>query len=169
MSTWDAFRKGVAPNSALAEATRVDQDIIYLNSLYQVNIRYRGDRPPFGEVIELSIKRRDKAPLSDWRDIQRIKTELVGAEAEMVQLFPAESRHVDTSNQYFFFAFPQYRFPFGFNDRFLSEDETMGNTQRPFAPEHRELHQDIGARDQEVHELVKAVRSLEASRRITQK
>jgi hypothetical protein len=35
----------------------------------------------------------------DWRDLQRIKNQLVGPECEAVELYPAESRKVDTANQ----------------------------------------------------------------------
>src|SRR4029450_2216455 len=45
----------------------------------------------------LPTKPIDKEPIMDWRDLQAIKSQLCGAEAEAMQLFPAESRLVDTS------------------------------------------------------------------------
>lgn len=59
-----------------------------------------------GEAIwHLSIKRHDKEPMQDWRVMQRIKTEIAGAETEAFELYPAESRVVDTANQYHLYAF----------------------------------------------------------------
>lgn len=48
----------------------------WVNSLYQVNVR----RGP--EITWLSIKRRDKQPIHDWRDLQDIKNQLVGPVAK---------------------------------------------------------------------------------------
>ncbi len=99
---WTPFKPGDVDdlNRRLAEHGQAPEDAVYLNSIYQVNVR-RVDAPgwPCG-VIHLSIKTRDKRPLHDWRDLQRIKNEIVGPEHEAVELYPAESRLVDTSNQY---------------------------------------------------------------------
>ncbi len=91
-------------------------------------------------LIHLSIRRDDRAPVMDWRDLQWIKNQLFGEEREMVQLFPAESRLVDTSNQYHFWVGPiDFKFPFGFEERLVSESVRLsvdGNNysvQRPFA------------------------------------
>jgi len=51
-------------------------------------------------MLHLSIKRLDKHPVRDWRHFQRIKNELIGEENEAVELYPAQSRLVDTTNQY---------------------------------------------------------------------
>jgi hypothetical protein len=84
-------------------------------------------------MVHLSIKRRDKLPIHDWRDIQRIKNELVGPEIEGMELYPAESRLVDTANQYHIWCFPNATFPFGFHEgRLVTEAESDGSKQRPF-------------------------------------
>lgn len=57
--------------------------------------------------------------------------ELVGEEVEAVELYPAESRLVDGSNQFHLWCVIGFRFPFGFEERLVSED-TPGVTQRPF-------------------------------------
>lgn len=133
-------------------------DSIYLNSRYQVNVRKVDCPPPFGQAVELSIKARDRAPVHDWRDIQRIKNEIVGPHVEAVELFPAEGRLVDTSNQYYVFCFPhlqffQRRFPFGFSDRFVSEISFRGSVQRPFSegskPEDLETQEEFLRRTRE--------------------
>jgi hypothetical protein len=86
---------------------------IWLNDLYQVNVRFI---PEMG-MKHLSIKRRNKHPVHDWRHLQRIKNEIVGEECEALEIYPAESRLVDTANQYHLWAFtdPSYRIPCGFN------------------------------------------------------
>jgi len=84
----------------------------------------------------LSIRRNDRGVVSDWRDVQLIKNELAGPECEGVQLFPAESRLVDTANQYYIYCIldPSVRFPFGFEERLVAEGSTGGSVQRPFEP-----------------------------------
>lgn len=115
----------------------------YRNLRYQVLVRCIGKGTPFPgadagvRAFWLSIKRNDKREIHDWRDLQRIKNELVGEEAEAVELYPAESRLVDASNQYHLFAFEGFRFPFGFHDRVVSTPEvsrSVGAEQRPWEP-----------------------------------
>ena len=106
----------------------------YVNSRYQVMVRHftHADMPP---LVWLSIKRLDMAPVGDerFRDFQRIKNELVGAECEGIELYPAESRLADSANQYHLWCFSdQTRFPFGFNDRFVVKEETPGTRQKAF-------------------------------------
>ncbi|OIQ65916.1 hypothetical protein GALL_525200 [mine drainage metagenome] len=51
------------------------------------------------KVWELSILRKDGQPAHDWRDLQAIKTMMVGAEYEAIELYPAESRVIDVANE----------------------------------------------------------------------
>lgn len=122
---------------------------VFLNSIYQVERSIQEAPPPFGFTVYLSIKTRDKQPRHDWRELQRIKNELVGEEVEAVEVYPAESRLVDTSNQYHLYCFPRLdfeerRFPFGYQERLVSEGSTAfvnetgaGSRQRDFRPEFR--------------------------------
>lgn len=104
---------------------------IFLNSRYQVAVRKLGPGPARQTMQHLSIKRLDKAPIRDWRDLQRVKNELVGAEFEAVEIYPAESRKVDTSNQYHLWVFPEgHRLPFGFGERAVIHGEAGGSRQR---------------------------------------
>lgn len=113
-------------------------DAVFMNDVYQVNVRFV-QVPIWGKCIHLSIKRRDREPVTDWRDKQWIKNQIAGPEAEGVELYPAESRLVDTANQYHIFCIPPgCRFPFGFSDRLVSESEMevapgKPAAQRPFA------------------------------------
>jgi len=104
---------------------------VYMNNKYQVAVRAM--ETPSGLMVHLSIKRRDKLPIHDWRDIQRIKNELVGPEAEGMELYPAESRLCDSANQFHCWVFPEAVFPFGFHEgRLVTEAESGGSKQRPF-------------------------------------
>lgn len=49
--------------------------------------------------VHLAIRRKDLQPAHDWRDLQAIKTALVGPEYEALELYPAESRVMDVANE----------------------------------------------------------------------
>jgi hypothetical protein len=96
------------------------------------------------EVVHLSIRRNDRKPIRDWRDMQRIKNELVGPECEGVEVYPAERRLVDTANKYHLWvcADDHYQLPFGFANRLvLSPDQAIGVSpgcvQSKLTAEHR--------------------------------
>lgn len=55
-------------------------------------------------MAHISLHRRDRAPCNDWRELQQIKSDVLGEDAEAVQLYPAEDRVVDTSNEYHLWA-----------------------------------------------------------------
>lgn len=84
-------------------------DRAFRNDTYEVQMRL--DRP----LIHLAIRRHDDGAITKWRDFQQIKNELIGPEHEAVELFPAESRLIDTSNQYHLWVFADRanRFPLG--------------------------------------------------------
>lgn len=95
-----------------------DDEEMWKNNRYTVSATRRED----GSVAYLSIRRNDRRAIRDWRDFQRIKTEIAGADVEAVELFPAEGRLMDTANQYWLWCFPPgTRLPFGFDiDRTVS-------------------------------------------------
>ena len=107
---------------------------VWKNHLYQVHvIRHEGGPDDCG-IIQLSIKRLDRTPQRDWRDFQRIKNQLVGPEYEAVELYPAESRLVDTANQYHLWLVnsPTFRWPIGYESgRVTSNESAGGAVQRP--------------------------------------
>lgn len=90
---------------------------IYENDTYHVEMNFA---PPY---VHLDIRRKDEGNCKNWRELQQIKNELVGPEHEAVELFPAESRLVDTANQYHLWVHvsADYRFPFGFDNRCVLE------------------------------------------------
>jgi hypothetical protein len=77
----------------------------YVNNLYQVQVAPCG---PDNLMTHICIRRRDgAAALRDWRHFQQIKNEICGPEREGFELYPAESRKVDTSNKYHIFVLPE--------------------------------------------------------------
>lgn len=79
---------------------------VWQNSRYMVLVATRNDTSVQWAGVEgthdahLSFRRRDRRPEPfTWRDIQRIKSELCGSEAEAIECFPAEARLIDGSNQ----------------------------------------------------------------------
>ena len=138
-----AWMKGTGCDWATAmDAVRVSFDkdsrgACWLNSTYQVLVADIETPFLFPPMVWLSIKRIDKEPIHDWRDLQAIKNQLVGPECEGVELYPAEARAVDTANQYHLWVFkePGPAFPFGFSEGLrLDRDDTdtSGAKQRPF-------------------------------------
>jgi hypothetical protein len=130
---------GLSADEAAHVVERFSAQQQWLNDTYQVAVMRVGC--PFGaglgDLVHLSIKRRDKAPIHDWRELQAIKNELVGPECEGMELYPAESRLVDTANQYHLRVFvdPATRFPLGFQERLVTGPETaaaIGARQRAF-------------------------------------
>lgn len=123
-------------NEAAMHAADPDYVGTFKNHLYQVLLReypYEKSKP---EMISwLVIRRIDSEPVRDWRHLQRIKNELCGPEREGFEMYPAESRLVDTSNQYHLFVLPLgVPMPFGYATRDVSDQLTDGNRnkQRPF-------------------------------------
>jgi|GEM_PF-1803475 len=110
---------------------------VWLNNLYQAVVYPLNQLEGWEhwpDMVHLCIKRIDKSPIRDWRHVQRIKNDVLGPECEAVELYPKESRLVDTANQYHLWALknPEDRFPFGFNERTVSEGNVIGAKQRPF-------------------------------------
>ncbi len=104
---------------------------VWLNSIYQVAV-YRGAEADDlvhidelkGRCTWLSIKRRDKRPVNNWQDMQTMKNRLVGKECDAFQIFPAESRMVNTANQYHLIVLPEGQgLPFGWGKRAVSTED----------------------------------------------
>lgn len=107
-----------ATTDVLDDETRNSE--VWLNDKYQVTLRrFPSTKEGGPEMVHLSIKRIDKEVCKDWRDFQAIKNQLVGAECEGMELYPAESRVVDTANQYHLWVIndPTFRYPWGFDRR----------------------------------------------------
>lgn len=109
----------------------------YVNDIYQVNISEVKDSE--GNAWEwLSIKRRDKKVIHDWRAFQRIKNELCGENREAIEIYPPEDQLVDEANQFHLWVLPEGRvspigFRYGRSVVDSAQAELVGAKQRPFS------------------------------------
>ena len=129
----DAMKQGHSKEAATALYHDILNDKVFINDVYQVAVREHFDENDGIVLTHLSIKRRDRETIHDWRDLQEIKNQLCGAEREAIELYPAESRRVDSANQYHLWVFPDgFRLPVGFTERYVTEETFMDSKQRPF-------------------------------------
>ena len=132
--------------------------VLYENSKYSVALREHAD------CVHLSIANKDHSPRHDWRDLQRIKNELIGPEAEAVELYPRESRLIDTTNSFHLWAVRDGKFPIGFDSgRRVQSAMGSGLPQRapliaPLTPGEAVWvqHTDLASADQEAHVVMPA-------------
>lgn len=120
---WQPMTKGTL-NPRMAEAARAAGEDYRMeawsNDLYDAFVRYMPATStetgePAGEMIWISVKNRGRHPIRDWRHLQQIKNEIAGPEREAVEIFPAESRLVDTSNEYHLWVLPEgQKIPWGY-------------------------------------------------------
>lgn len=145
--TWREFlaqarAAGMNDKTALMDVWRYQQRCEdWMNDTYHVSIdkEHEHGLGPDSEVWHLSFKRHDREPMNDWREMQEIKNLLCGRETEAVQVYPKESRLMDTSNQYHLFAFLKVdgqhfpTLPWGFHSgRVVTDDPKWGKAkQRP--------------------------------------
>ena len=134
LPAWTPFENGVfnAEHTKLLES---EPGYIgtFVNSRYQVLMREYDS--PLGRVTWLAIVNRDRSARHDWRDFQRIKNELLGPEREAMEVYPAESRLVDTNNQFHLFVLPEgHCIPLGYMERDVADQQVEGSfhKQRPF-------------------------------------
>jgi hypothetical protein len=90
------------------------QPQLWFNSWVTASVEMR-DRKNGGRLAHITYHRNDRAPIRDWRVGQKIKNQLCGPEWEGVELYPAESRVVDTCNEYHLWA-TDGPVPFGFEE-----------------------------------------------------
>lgn len=105
---------------------------MYRNQIYMVHVDSDTDlayESFKGKVMHLSIKRNDRRPCNDWRDMQEIKNLLAGPERQAIQIFPKESHLVDTSNQYHLWVLPDdMLIPIGWFTRVTIDEELDPST-----------------------------------------
>lgn len=125
---WEPFVQLEDVHSPLGPVDTVGEMTVWGNNRYTVVRRVLEDG-----CVWLSIRPDAGTPLHDWRHFQKIKNELVGPEREAIEIYPAESRLVDTSNQFHLFCLaPGVKVPFGFNERLVTEAEIETTKQRRF-------------------------------------
>jgi hypothetical protein len=134
---WTPFQRAVLKPEYVERYHKLGvqpKDTIYLNSRYQVAVTELVSEDGQQSVTHLSIKRRDKTPIRDWRELQRIKNELCGHDREGFEVFPAEARLTDTANQYDLWVLPAGKsISVGWSERIVTEgDSSCGSRQRDF-------------------------------------
>jgi hypothetical protein len=129
--TWERFEPVVLEGTDSTKPSLLRG--AWVNNLYEVKIYDGPIIPGWPPTLMLSIGRRDRDAIHDWRHFQRIKNELVGPEHEAVELYPKESRLMDTGNRYCLFALAVEgeQFPFGLQKRVVLGPNPAGS-QRPF-------------------------------------
>jgi len=145
---WQPMANAAFPPEVEAQMKVADPNYVgvFRNNLYQVMLReYPYNSNPDVKddkrmVSWLVIRRLDSEPTRDWRHFQKIKNDICGSECEGIELYPAESRLVDTSNQYHIFVMPLGAvLPFGYQERDVSDSSKLEpwnkNKQRDFGAE----------------------------------
>lgn len=104
-----------------------------MNDQYVVHKRLiESNDPDILPMIHLSIRNQDRSTRHDWRDFQRIKNQLAGPEYEGLEVYPAESRKVDTANQYHLWCFP-FSMGFGLGEQRIVTDHDVTSAGEPGA------------------------------------
>ena len=102
----------------------------YVNEIYQIMVEEYAPG-----CLHLNIRRRDGGMVKDWRHFQQIKNEIAGPEREAVELYPAESRLVDSANKWHLWVQPEgVQIGVGWPTRDVSYEENRdvpGMRQRP--------------------------------------
>jgi len=99
----DAMRHyGISEDAARDMLRREHERARYfINDLYQIMVEEEENG-----ITHLNIRRLDGGMFKDWRHFQQIKNEICGPEREGIELYPAESRLVDTSNKWHIWVLP---------------------------------------------------------------
>lgn len=133
------FKTRAEKKAVIANWRYCTRCVNFMNDTYHVAVDYQTEHGFAGAVIaHLSIKRHDREPMHDWRVLQEIKNLILGEDAEAIELYPKESRVVDTANQYHLYAFLSVdgvefpMFPLGIAVGHKTDDPEFGKAkQRP--------------------------------------
>ena len=107
--------------------------VLYENDAYSIAVRWDwlGDETETDSAM-LQVSRIDGGSVMDWRDLQAIKSAILGPEWEGVELYPAESRLKDPSNARYLWC-RRTAFPFGMKPpRVVFNSDVAIAPQRPF-------------------------------------
>ena len=142
--TWEEHLAEVIKSGSNEEEAKViwkdmQTSTYYISDTYHVCLRQlEPEEHGFGkdiDIIWLSYKRHDRKSFGDWRIKQHIKNQMVGPECEAIEIYPAESRKMDSSNQYHLWCFPKgMTFPIWiFNNRVVVKGNAVyeKSVQRP--------------------------------------
>jgi hypothetical protein len=106
-SLWTDFEQVYPMSQTTHEAVPLEEGETYWkNSFYTV---FRKDLEPSvgsDSAVRLSIKHNQGKAIREWKHLQRIKNELVGADREAVEIFPPESMVTSLDNEHHLFVTP---------------------------------------------------------------
>jgi hypothetical protein len=74
---------------------------MYKSDTYSVSLTEFADG-----IKKLSILRKDRQPIRDWSEIQKIKNEILGEETYAIEVFPPKSELINRYNCYHLFHIP---------------------------------------------------------------
>jgi hypothetical protein len=108
-------------------ALGIQADEVWRNNQYRVAVIRNAGKFEGRNVVRLSIKRHDDAPIHSWSDFQSIKNQVVDENCEGVELYPAKSRYIDQLNRYHLWVIsdPSFLFPIGWNEPAASFDNSI--------------------------------------------
>jgi hypothetical protein len=84
----------------------------WYNNVYSVQLyRHTTD---WGEVMQLLVREHNQSADIPWRDLQRIKNELVGHDWIAIEVFPTQEDLIDQANCFHLWVLPYgFKLPFG--------------------------------------------------------
>ncbi len=119
-----------------------DEWIVHKRAGLKWHIQGKNEEPIY--YTHLSIRRDDNQAKPDWRVFQWIKNQLVGEENEGVEIYPPESRLIDTCNQFHLWVFENPDVSLGIGQQILGTTRMVtekvarkGPTQRKFPSNRR--------------------------------
>lgn len=95
----------------LEHASTYGVEEVWANDIYIVEVW--PSPKPSAYAFRLQVKRKDKAAIHSWDDLQQIKNEVAGPDKTAVEVYPPEDEVTDTSNIYHLWIIPHdCRLPF---------------------------------------------------------
>ena len=90
-----------------------DEIIVAAYTNQVLSVQWSQPQCGWGILDHLWVRRHDEKPLT-WRELQRVKNELVGKERVAVEVYPPVSQVVDCANIYHLWVFEEgFELPFG--------------------------------------------------------
>ena len=105
-SLWTEFEKVHALDENMEPIELAKGEEWWRNSFYTV---FRKELEPdegSNGPVRLDIRRNDGKAIREWKHLQRVKNEIVGAEREAVEIFPPQSMVTSMDHQHHLFVTP---------------------------------------------------------------
>ena len=105
-SLWTPFRL-VTPLDQDKKPVPLNEGERYVqNSFYTVFVKEMEPEKGAEGAVQLAIKRRDGKAIREWKHLQRIKNEVVGADREAAEIFPPEELLGKLDHEHHLFVTP---------------------------------------------------------------